>query len=131
VNVLHVGDGYFDPTEQGRLHPAIRESYDAVQPGRKPIDDAYDNVTVGAKLGAQLTETADIGLVARYIGTSLDLTGTDFSVFPGVPAVAHPTPSTPTKPPISASTFVVFMLAVLLCWLMRCVPARSGRAQSF
>jgi len=38
VNVLHVGDGHFDPTEQGRLHPAIRESYDAVQPGGKPIE---------------------------------------------------------------------------------------------
>jgi len=25
-------------TKQGGLHPAIRQPYDAVQPGRKPID---------------------------------------------------------------------------------------------
>ena len=62
---------------------------DLLPPGRQRIGDAYDNVTLSTKLGGQLTEKLDVGLVARYIDTSLRFTGQDFSVFPSVPAAAQ------------------------------------------
>jgi vitamin B12 transporter len=63
-------------------------------PGRLRIGDSYDNKTFGAKLGANLTDTLDVGLVARYIDTALGFTGDDLSVFPSVPAASQSTSQT-------------------------------------
>ena len=59
---------------------------DLLPPGRNPIGDAYDNKTLSAKLGAGVTDSLDVGVVARYIDTELRFTGEDFSAFPSVPA---------------------------------------------
>jgi vitamin B12 transporter len=40
--------------------------------------DSYDNKTFSARFGADLTDNFDLGLVARYIDTSLRFTGDDF-----------------------------------------------------
>lgn len=58
-------------------------------PGRRRIDDAYGNRTFGAKLGLTPADNLDLGLVARYIGTALRFTGSDFSAFPSVPAASQ------------------------------------------
>jgi vitamin B12 transporter len=62
---------------------------DLLPPGRKRIDDFYDNQTYSTKLGAGLADNLDVGLVARYVGTALRFTGDDLSVFPSVPAAAQ------------------------------------------
>jgi len=62
---------------------------DLLPPGRQRIGDSYDNKSFGAKLGAKVTDDVDVGLVARYIDTSLGITGDDFSVFPSVPAASQ------------------------------------------
>jgi len=49
-----------------------------VPPGRPVNSDTYDNKTYAAKLGADLTETFDVGLVARYVDTALGSTSDDF-----------------------------------------------------
>lgn len=49
-----------------------------VPPGRRVNPDSYDNKTYSAKLGAGLTDNFDVGVVARYIDTSLHSTGDDF-----------------------------------------------------
>ncbi len=67
---------------------------DLLPPGRQRIDDAYGNKTFGAKLGLDLTDTLDVGLVARYIDTALNFTGDDFSTFPAAPAAAQSTSTT-------------------------------------
>ena len=53
---------------------------------QKVQGDSYDNTTFSSKLGAKLTDHADLGLVTRYTKTSYEFTGDDFSVFPSVPA---------------------------------------------
>jgi vitamin B12 transporter len=55
-------------------------------PGRARNDDSYDNLTLSTKLGADLAENLSVGLVARYVDTSLQFTGDDFSTFPSTPA---------------------------------------------
>ena len=40
-------------------------------PGRPLNDDFYDNKTFATKLGANLTDNFDVGLVARYVDTDL------------------------------------------------------------
>jgi vitamin B12 transporter len=45
--------------------------------GRQANDNAYDNKTVSSRFGINLTDNFDIGLVARYIDTSLLFTGDD------------------------------------------------------
>jgi len=70
---LHSGDTPVTPTE-------------LLPPGRNPIGDAYENKTFSAKLGADLNDSLDLGVVARYIDTELRYTGDDFSGFPSVPA---------------------------------------------
>lgn len=55
-------------------------------PGRARNDDAYDNLSLSTKLGADLSETVTVGLVARYVDASLAFTGDDFSSFPSTPA---------------------------------------------
>jgi vitamin B12 transporter len=67
---------------------------DLLPPGRKRINDDYDNTTLSTKLGADLADNFDLGLVARYTDTSLRFTGQDFSVFPSVPAAAQSQSST-------------------------------------
>jgi vitamin B12 transporter len=51
---------------------------DLVPAGRPVNPDSYDNVTYSTKLGAVLTDTVDVGLVARYVDTSLKSTVDDF-----------------------------------------------------
>lgn len=55
-------------------------------PGRTRNNDAYDNLSLSTKLGADLAENFSVGLVARYVDTSLNFTGDDFSTFPSTPA---------------------------------------------
>ncbi len=62
---------------------------DLLPPGQKLVGDDYDNKTIGAKLGVDLTDNLDVGIVARHIDTFLAVTGDDFSVFPSVPAAAQ------------------------------------------
>ena len=59
---------------------------DLLPPGRKRINDSYENTTLSTKLGADLTDTFGLDVVARYIDSTLFFTGDDFSVFPSVPA---------------------------------------------
>ncbi len=51
---------------------------DLMPPGRSVQGDAYDNKTFSARFGANLTDNFDLGVVTRYIDTSLRLTGDDF-----------------------------------------------------
>jgi vitamin B12 transporter len=62
---------------------------DLLPPGRARIGDAYENTTLSAKLGADLTARSGVGLVVRYVDYALRFTGDDFSVFPSVPAAAQ------------------------------------------
>jgi vitamin B12 transporter len=59
---------------------------DLLPPGRKRINDSYENTTVSTKLGADLTDTFGVDFVGRYTDSTLFFTGDDFSVFPSVPA---------------------------------------------
>lgn len=59
---------------------------DLLPPGRNAIGDSYDNTTFSTQLGAELADSFDVGVVARYIDTDLRFTGEDFSAFPSVPA---------------------------------------------
>ena len=45
--------------------------------GQKRVNDGYDNKTYSTKLGAQVSDNLDLGLVARYIDSELKLTGDD------------------------------------------------------
>jgi vitamin B12 transporter len=49
-----------------------------VPAGRSINDDAYDNKTASTKLGVALTDTLDLGLVARYTESDLHFTEDDF-----------------------------------------------------
>lgn len=64
---------------------------DLLPKGQARIDDYYDNATYSTKLGADVTDNFDLGLIARYVNTDLRFTGDDFSVppFTGVPAAAQ------------------------------------------
>jgi vitamin B12 transporter len=62
---------------------------DLLPPGRKRINDSYENTTVSTKLGADLTDTFGIDFVGRYTDSTLFFTGEDFSVFPSVPAASQ------------------------------------------
>ncbi|HZE42825.1 MAG TPA: TonB-dependent receptor [Steroidobacteraceae bacterium] len=58
---------------------------DNLPPGQQRIDDAYDNLTASTKLGFDVTEHFDLGLVARYTGSHLHFTGDNFATFPSTP----------------------------------------------
>ena len=58
---------------------------DLLAPGERRIDDYDDNLTGSAKLGFDVTEHFDLGLVARYTDTHLRLTGDNFATFPATP----------------------------------------------
>jgi vitamin B12 transporter len=55
---------------------------DYLQPGQPRIDDYYDNLTGSTKLGYDVSDTFDLGLVARYTDSHLRFTGDDFEFFP-------------------------------------------------
>jgi vitamin B12 transporter len=59
---------------------------DLLPPGRKRINDSYENTTLSTKLGVDVTETFNLSAVARYTESTLFFTGEDFSFFPSVPA---------------------------------------------
>jgi vitamin B12 transporter len=60
-------------------------------PGEAPLDDSYNNVTGSTKLGYDVADNFDLGLVARYTNTQLYFTGDNFNVAPftGVPDSTH------------------------------------------
>jgi vitamin B12 transporter len=62
---------------------------DLLAPGEQRIDDYYDNFTASTKLGFDVTEHFDLGLVARYTDTHLRLTGENFDNFPATPDSAQ------------------------------------------
>ena len=55
---------------------------DLLVPGERRIDDYYDNVTASTKLGLDVTEHFDLGLVARYTESHLRLTGENENNYP-------------------------------------------------
>jgi vitamin B12 transporter len=57
-----------------------------LQPGEQRIDDYYDNLNASTKLGFDVTEHFDLGLVARYIDSHLRFTSNDYNFFPAPPA---------------------------------------------
>ncbi len=67
---------YFD---FAHFHPSDTPvtASDLVPPGRSIQGDAYDNKTYSARFGANITDNLDLGLVARYLDTSLLFTGDD------------------------------------------------------
>jgi len=62
---------------------------DLLPPGRKRINDSYENTTLSTKLGVDVTDTLSLSAVARYTESTLFFTGDDFSFFPSVPAAAQ------------------------------------------
>jgi vitamin B12 transporter len=58
---------------------------DYLPPGQRRIDNAYDNLTASTKLGFDVTEQFDLGLVARYTDSHLHFTGDNFFNFPSTP----------------------------------------------
>jgi vitamin B12 transporter len=62
---------------------------DYLQPGQRRIDDDYDNLTASTKLGFDVTEHFDLGLVARYTDTHLHFTGDNFFTFPSTPDISQ------------------------------------------
>jgi vitamin B12 transporter len=55
---------------------------DLLAPGEQRVDDYYDNFTASTKLGFNVTDNFDLGLVARYTDTHLRLTGENEDNFP-------------------------------------------------
>jgi vitamin B12 transporter len=55
---------------------------DLLAPGEQRIDDYYDNFSASTKLGFDVAENFDLGLVARYTDTHLRLTGENEDNFP-------------------------------------------------
>ncbi|HUO93134.1 MAG TPA: TonB-dependent receptor [Rhizomicrobium sp.] len=58
---------------------------DILPPAQPRLDDRYDNVTASTKLGYDVTDNFDLGLVARSIYSRLHFTGDNFNLFPSVP----------------------------------------------
>jgi vitamin B12 transporter len=70
---------------------------DLLLPGEARNDDYDDNLTLSTKLGFDVTQYFDLGLVARYTDIHLRTTGEDFSFFPpfaGYPAAQQTTAAT-------------------------------------
>jgi vitamin B12 transporter len=70
---------------------------DLLLPNEKRIDDYYDNLTTSTKLGYDLTETLDLGLVARYTNTHLRSTGDNEFDFPDTFPDSQQSTSTTTQ----------------------------------
>jgi vitamin B12 transporter len=62
---------------------------DLLAPGERRIDDTYDNFTASTKLGLDVTDNFDLGLVGRYSNTHLGLTGDNYDTFPAFPDSAQ------------------------------------------
>jgi vitamin B12 transporter len=62
---------------------------DYLQPAQARINDYYDNLTGSTKLGFDVTDTFDLGLVARYTDSHLRFTGDNFAFFPTIPDTAQ------------------------------------------
>lgn len=62
---------------------------DYLQPGQARINDYYDNLTGSTKLGFDVTDTFDLGLVARYTDSHLRFTGDNFDFSPTIPDTAQ------------------------------------------
>jgi vitamin B12 transporter len=62
---------------------------DYLQPGQPRINDYYDNLTGSTKLGYDITDSFDLGLVARYTDSHLRFTGDNFDFFPSIPDTAQ------------------------------------------
>jgi vitamin B12 transporter len=58
---------------------------DLLAPGEQRNDDYYDNFTASTKLGLDVTQGFDLGLVARYTNTHLLFTAQDYNVYPTIP----------------------------------------------
>jgi vitamin B12 transporter len=58
---------------------------DLLPPGQARIDDYDDNLTASTKLGLDVTDRFDLGLVARYTDSHLRITGDNFATFPATP----------------------------------------------
>jgi vitamin B12 transporter len=58
---------------------------DLLLPGEPRNNDYYDNMTGSTKLGFDVTDHFDLGLVARYTDTHLRFTGDDPDLFPSPP----------------------------------------------
>jgi vitamin B12 transporter len=67
---------------------------DLLAPGEIRNDDYYDNLTAATKLGYDIVQNFDVGLVARYTNSHLRVTGDDFSTFPTFPAAQQTRTST-------------------------------------
>jgi vitamin B12 transporter len=74
ANVAHVHSGATPVTP-----------LELLAPGEPRNDDYYDNLTGSTKLGYDITDHLDVGLVARYIDSHLRLTGDDPFTFPSTP----------------------------------------------
>ena len=62
---------------------------DIIPPGGTRMDDRYNNVTASTKLGYDVADNFDLGLVARYTDSELHFTGDNFNFFPSVPDTAQ------------------------------------------
>jgi vitamin B12 transporter len=58
---------------------------DYLLPGQPRVADDYDNLTTSTKLGFDITQNLDLGLVARYTDSHLRFTGDNFANFPSTP----------------------------------------------
>jgi vitamin B12 transporter len=58
---------------------------DLLPPGQPRIDDYDDNLTASTKLGLNVTDQFDLGLVARYTDSHLRITGENYNNFPATP----------------------------------------------
>jgi vitamin B12 transporter len=55
---------------------------DLLAPGERRNDDYYDNLTGSTKLGWDISDHLDVGLVGRYTDSHLRLTGDSFNNYP-------------------------------------------------
>lgn len=80
-------DGFHYAANVAHLHSGAVPvtPLDLLAPGERRIDDYDDNLTASTKLGFDVTDHVDLGLVARYTDTHLRLTGDNFSTFPATP----------------------------------------------
>jgi vitamin B12 transporter len=67
---------------------------DLLQPGEARNNDYDDNLTFSTKLGLAVTQSFDLGLVARYSDVHLHTTGEDYSFDP--PYLGYPAPEQTT-----------------------------------
>jgi vitamin B12 transporter len=80
-------DGFHYAVNAAHLHSGATPvtPLNLLAPGERRIDDYDDNLTGSTKLGFDVTERFDLGLVARYTETHLRLTGDNFATFPATP----------------------------------------------